>query len=758
MPLAEVPDALFSSGAAGPGQAIDPTGQLLVAPCSGEVIHLHRCQHALTLRRSDGVEILLHLGIDTFALNGQGFRALVRPGDQVETGTPLVEFDSDLVIARARSLISVFVVLENPRVSGLRAQAGQVRQGEDWMTFQLEEQAGELVGGWLQLPNPAGMHARPAARLLQLVRPLPGQVYVESRQARASARSMVAVLTLDLGYGDSLRLVSTALTRAQLAELEAEILAGLGDDLQRPTAAPAPLPTPVADGDQLTGVIVCGGLALGPVHHWQRPEFDLQNRADHPGQEERRWQKALRQAATGIEEILARAPLQQQGIFAAQRELLQDPSLVEECRRSLRQGQSAALSWHQAYQSQAARLEALANPVLASRANDLRDVGERVLRALLGQPAAQPPPEGCILVSSDLYPSEILQLDSSRIQGICLSQGGAGSHLAVLLRSRGLPALCNLGEACRQLTPGTPVILDADHGILWSRPSPEQLQSARQRLQAQDRQGMQARLAVQDQALTRDQQRVLVGLNGPSGELVVPPEVDFLLYPFEVLGRDLVALAGAVGPNRRLILKLPAGRANLGEALRACGELCKLGLLIPMATSRQSWRSLRAEFQGGPAELGLLVEVPATAMLADQLAPEADFLMLDPAALVRHTLALERARPELMAAADPLHPAVLRLMQRVGEAAEGSGKPLILNQSQDREALPLWLGLPVDHLAVEPAALAATKADVRRWSRSECRGWLSRALELGEPEEVRQFVRQNLSAVPGPGYINTCGP
>ena len=756
MPLAEVPDPLFSSGGAGEGQAIDPTGELLVAPCPGEIVQLHRCQHALTLRRQDGVEILMHLGIDSFRLNGQGFRALVQVGDLVECGTPLVEFDSDQVASAASSLISVFVIMENPRVSGVQAPTGQIRQGEDWMGFRLEEQltdsavqeeSGELLGNWLRLPNPAGMHARPAARLVQLVRELSGQIYLESHRSRASARSIVGLLTLDLCCGDWLRLVSTALTPAQLAELESHILAGLGDDLNQAPATRLSPPSVHPNDHELPGVIVSTGLALGPVHHWQRPEFDLSARAEHPSQEERSWQKALRQAATGIEEILGRAPLQQQGIFSAHREILQDPSLLEECRRGLNLGLTAVRSWHQAYQSQAARLEALANPVLASRANDLRDVGERVLRALLNQAPPPPPPAGCILVATDLYPSEILQLDPAQVKGICLAQGGAGGHLAVLARGQGLPVLCGLGEACLQLPPGGLVILDADQGLLRSRPTPEQLHSAQERLQAQDRQNQQARLSAREQALTRDNQRVYVGVYGSIGQ-ELPPEVDFWLHSVDTLAHDYLAMARAVGMERRLILKLPGSSAlrGLEEVLRACSQVCRLGLLIGMATSRESWRTLQAELQNwlGPhsAEVGLLVEIPATALLADQLAPEANFLALDMPALVRHTLAMERARPEVSGGADPLHPAVLRLLQRVGEAAARNNKSLLVHQAADREALPLWLGLPADHVAVELSALATTKADVRNCSRSACQDLMARAAELAEPEQVRQLIRR----------------
>ena len=773
MPLAEVPDQVYSQGLAGAGQAIDPSDGLLVAPCEGEIVQLHRCSHALTLKRPDGLEILMHVGIDSVALQGQGFRSLVQVGDQVQCGTPLLEFEVDQVADQVRSLISVFVIPSNPQVRGVEALSGVIRRGQDWMRVQFQphsseasagsppQASGESVGRWLTLPNPSGLHARPAARLLQLVRELPGDVFVESRQSRASARSIVSVLALDLGCGDDMRLVSSDLDSRQMGELESQILGGLGDDLletssPRPATASVPeLPSSDDPRGILPGIIASTGLALGQVHHWRRPQFDLTGRPEPAHQEERSWQKALRQAATGIEELYSKAPLQQQGIFAAHREILQDPSLLEQCRHFRAQGHPAAWSWHQAYQTQAEKLEALANPVLAARANDLRDVGERVLRCLLGDTGQPQVPKGCILVARDLYPSDVLQLDLSDVQGICLARGAAGSHMALLARSLEVPALCGLGETCLELKPGSQVIVDADQGLLYTQPGEEQVQRAQRRLEERNRLRLQAQQRADQQALTRDGQRVHVGLDqmNPEG---LPDEVDFLVHHVDGLPCDYRAMAAAVGTQKRLILRLPdpttgvqPGAAVTQEWLE-CSHLCRLGLLVPMVASPASWRAVRTELQGWigshPIELGLLVEIPAAALLAEQLAREVDFLVLGANSLVHYTLALARARPELLSKADCLHPAVLQLMQRVGQAAAGEGKWLAVCEpaAQDLEVVPMWLGLGVNHLSVQASSLAAVKAEIRRWSGNQGGQLLRQALSMGEPEEVRQLVRRRV--------------
>ena len=224
LPLSEVPDPVFSQGLAGPGYAIDPTVSMLTAPCSGEIVQLHRCLHALTVKRSDGLEVLMHIGIDTVKLNGQGFKPRVKVGDRVQAGDPLLEFDSDLIATRCHSLITVVVIPENPAVTGVTASEGKVTQGSDWLKVEWKQSdlakesqdTGKLPveksGRWLELPNPSGMHARPAAQLLALVRDLPGNVWLEKRDGRSSARSLVGILGLGLGPKDEVRLVHTQLS------------------------------------------------------------------------------------------------------------------------------------------------------------------------------------------------------------------------------------------------------------------------------------------------------------------------------------------------------------------------------------------------------------------------------------------------------------------------------------------------------------------------------------------------------------------
>ncbi|MBN9414735.1 MAG: phosphoenolpyruvate--protein phosphotransferase [Candidatus Eremiobacteraeota bacterium] len=810
LPLSEVPDPVFSQGLAGPGYAIDPTVSVLKSPCAGEVVQLHRCLHALTVRRSDGLEVLMHVGIDTVKLNGQGFTPRVKVGDSVEAGAPLLEFDSDLIATRCRSLITVVVIPENPAVTSVAAGEGKVVQGSDWLKVELKQgetaaaqaEGPEKSGRWLELPNPTGMHARPAAQLLTMVKELPGNVWLEKRGGRASARSLVGILGLGLGPKDEVRLTHTSLSDQQLKRLEEAILSGLGDDL---SAAPPPAPAapvqpaaPTVEG-QLLGVVASRGLGIGVVYLWKRATFQLPDKSEGATRERERFEGALTQAAGQISDLERKAPPAERAIFAAHAEILQDPELLEATRTAIAAEQPAARAWHAAYEKQAEVLAALPNPLLAARANDLRDVGERVLACLLGEASAQRVfPENSIVVCRDLNPSETVQLDRQRVRGLCLSQGGPTSHVAILARSLGIPSLCAVGPACLDLKEGAQVILDAENGVLHCQPGSAELESARRRLEELTQQQQAERAQAHQEARTGDGTHVEVAVNIGNGDdlrqgLEQGAEgVGLFRTEFYFHGLDQEPgpeqqtqfygeLAQQLGAQKRLVarlldvggdkplpyvpmaheenpflglrgIRLYKSRPDLFrrqiEALFKTSEQCRLAVMVPMISTLAEWRAIRAEMeqqlQGRKVELGVMIEVPSAALLADQLAPEVDFFSIGTNDLTQYTLAIDRAHPELAGQVDALHPSILRLIHGVGEAARKHGKWVGVcgGAAQDLEAVPLLLGMNIRELSVSPPAVPSVKAEVRRWTVADCEKLVGEALALAEAEAVRKLVRE----------------
>src|SRR6185369_14485957 len=116
-PLERIPDPVFAQKMVGDGLSIDPTDALLVAPCAGEVVTMHAAGHAVTIRTAEGLEILMHIGIDTVALKGQGFTPKVKPGDRVQVGSPLISFDLDHLATHAKSLLTQIIITNSERVT-----------------------------------------------------------------------------------------------------------------------------------------------------------------------------------------------------------------------------------------------------------------------------------------------------------------------------------------------------------------------------------------------------------------------------------------------------------------------------------------------------------------------------------------------------------------------------------------------------------------------------------------------------------------
>ena len=180
--LEEVPDPVFSGKLVGDGLAIDPTSATLYAPCAGNVVALQAAKHAVTLRASNGAEILLHVGVDTVAFGGEGFEAHVVQGQDVRVGDPLLTFDLDGLAPRVRSLITPVIIINGGGFAVVRReQQRTVRVGDFLMEVgaagEAEVQTGPASASRrFTVPFEHGFHVRPAAQIAGYVRIFFGHV------------------------------------------------------------------------------------------------------------------------------------------------------------------------------------------------------------------------------------------------------------------------------------------------------------------------------------------------------------------------------------------------------------------------------------------------------------------------------------------------------------------------------------------------------------------------------------------------------
>ena len=210
--LDETPDPVFADRMLGDGVAIDPTGGVLVAPCDGVVIGVQRTRHAVTLRAANGAEILMHIGLETVGLDGEGFTAHVADGQAVKTGERLISFDLDVVARRAKSLITPIVITNGDdfAIADL-VQNRLVKMGEPIMTLRGAGAAETTVGTGsgaavtrdIVVPLLHGVHARPAAAIAAVAKIFASNIGIIAHGKSANAKSPVALMTLGVRRDDT---------------------------------------------------------------------------------------------------------------------------------------------------------------------------------------------------------------------------------------------------------------------------------------------------------------------------------------------------------------------------------------------------------------------------------------------------------------------------------------------------------------------------------------------------------------------------
>ncbi|CBV43582.1 phosphoenolpyruvate--protein phosphotransferase [Halomonas elongata] len=565
--------------------------------------------------------------------------------------------------------------------------------------------------------------------------------------------------------------------------------------------APQPLPEDTA----YQAVAASPGLAIAPVFVMRMPRFDYPELAEDPAAETQRLEAAVRE---GGEQLAALARSARGGevaeILSMHEEMLDDPELLQAAREGIQEGRSAEAAWWEAIDTAARAQEMLADRLLAERAADLRDVGRRVLGRLCDVTLPEPPTHPYILVMDDVGPSDVARLDTERVRGLLTARGGATAHSAILARALGIPAVVGVGERILSLENGTPLILDGERGQVVPAPGEERRQRAERRLADRQRREREAWEARFEPARTRDGHRVEVAANlgntahaadavsrGAEGVGLLRTEFLFMAHAeapdldtqmaeyreaLDALdGRPLVARTLDVGGDKplpywpvpqednpflglrgiRLALTRPGVLETQLEALLRAAIGRPLRIMLPMVKDVAELRTARAMLDRLLAEvpeherstdvqLGVMIEVPSSALLASSLAVEADFFSVGTNDLTQYALAIDRGHPELSAQADGLHPSVLKLIEMTVEAAHAQGKWVGVcgELASDAAAVPVLVGLGVDELSVSARQVPMVKARLREFDLADARDQARRALTRATADEVRDALEE----------------
>ncbi|MEA3491699.1 MAG: phosphoenolpyruvate--protein phosphotransferase [Campylobacterota bacterium] len=825
-PIEKVPDPVFSQKMVGDGLSIDPTTHQLCAPIDGIVIQIHAALHAVTLRHSSGLEVMMHIGLDTVVLESKGFKAEIIEGQQVYEGDTLITFDMDYIATHAKSLLTQIIILNGELVKAIEKSKGMAECGISRLfSVTIDDSLQDLHGvkkrgesrsaatsQTVMIPNPTGLHARPAALLASMSKGFDATVRLIKGEESADAKSIVSILALDLQYQDSVKLsASGSDAKEAIDTIIPHLQRGFEEESEsipsRTKEDSRDHPEPIASSDDpslLIGVGASPGIAVGVAFSIKEREFDFPEEARDAQAESIRFDRAIDEAKIELENLHLSLSKQTNGdeadIFMAHLEILNDPHLIQVSRDMIDRGKSAEYSWQQAYILYAKQLEGLQNRLIAQRANDINDVGIRLLNILTGQASQSiQPQESVILIAEELTPSSIVKIDTQKVKGFCTTLGGATSHVAIIARSLGIPAIVGIDRGVLKILDGQLLILDGDRGELRVDPPPTLIAKALQKQESILKERAQNLKLSSKPAATTDGKPVEISTNisslddairsvqyGADGVGLLRSELLFIdrlraptedeqyeIYRDIVLaleGRPLVIRTLDVGGDKPLAwLPLPKEENPfLGErgirialeqpeifniqarAILRASIHGKIRIMFPMISMIDELIEIKSMLEHErqklgipPIEVGIMVEVPSTAIMAEQFAKEVDFFSIGTNDLTQYTLAMDRDHPKLATKIDTLNPAVLRLIKQTADGAHIEGKWVGICGSiaSDPQALPILLGLGIDELSVTIPILADIKAQVRRLSMGSSQEIAQKCLDCQSAKEVHKLLR-----------------
>jgi phosphotransferase system enzyme I (PtsI) len=503
-------------------------------------------------------------------------------------------------------------------------------------------------------------------------------------------------------------------------------------------------------------------------------------------------------------------------IFDAHLLMLEDPLLRDRASEIVRkEAVNAEWALRAVSESLHTLFSQFSDAYLRERSTDLDDVIGRIQLNLRGSPDAPSLsrlPGPVVLVAGDLTPSEAAELDWDRVLAIVTDVGSSTYHTAIIARSLGIPAVAGLKDATRQIPPGSLVAVDGTRGEVVLEPSGAVLESFGAAREVYEREEerlrgtrslaartlddvlvrLEANVEFPEEAATaqqygaegiglfRSEYLLGRGLRFPTEEqqLDVYRRLVEQMHPHPVtvrtwdVGLEALGPSGPSSPNPalgeralRLLRRSPEPfRVQLRALLRA-GLQGPIRIMFPFVSGPGDLRLALALLERVKAELraegvafrddvpvGVNLEVPSAAVVADLLAPEVDFFSVGTNDLIQYLLAVDRTDPRVSSLYEPLHPAVLRTLGRIAAAARAHGRPLSVcgeMAGQPLEAV-LLVGLGFRSLSMAPSAIPRVKEALRAISAEDARALAERCLSLATCGEIEALVRSSLPAAAFP--------
>lgn len=660
------------------------------------------------------------------------------------------------------------------------------------------------VSAEIEVVNAHGLHARPAAQLVSLVASFDAATkltHLGSGRGPVDAASLSMVATLNARQGDRLRVDASGPDAQGVVDAVVDFAEqGFGDeDTSTPVAQTSEGSAVRAGG---SGLDLAVGVAFVPVLH-----VDLTGYRQGTSDEELSRSKAAEaKAREDLAALASQSASAEAGIFAAQRAMVADPAVVEPVREQVARGVSAPAAWSDVLAGLVQRFESLDDPYQRERAQDIRALERRILRALTGtdeHAGETPSTDGPqVLVVPELDAATAATLDARTIVGVVTTSGGATGHGAIVARSRGIPIATGVAAAADVHT-GQRVAFDSRSGEFVV--DPDEATQARYADLAESRRSQQNKaLSVAfEPAVTTDGKRIAVVANvssiadaeaaaamGAEGAGLVRTEVlfgtwraaptideqveAFIGLSRAIGGKPITIRTWDVGGDKplpflpqpheanpflgvrglRLSRAEPAALHDQLAAACIASREAEVKVMFPMVTTAAEVDWALSELERATAsasgrsdslQVGIMIEVPAAALQAKWLAARLDFVSIGTNDLTQYTLAAERGNAGVADLADPLDPSIVGLIRRVCEEVPSRVEVAVCGDLASRtDATALLVGCGVSELSTVAPAIPAVKARVREFAHSYAQV-LAREAESSESADI---VRKMLVDTP----------
>lgn len=452
--------------------------------------------------------------------------------------------------------------------------------------------------------------------------------------------------------------------------------------------------------------------------------------------------------------------------------------------------------------------EQMDNEYMKERAADIRDVTKRVLAHLLNVQLVNPSmiAEEVIIVAEDLTPSDTAQLNRQFVKGFTTDIGGRTSHSAIMARSMEIPAVVGTKTATEEINNGDFVIVDGIKGEVHINPTPELVEQYRKTQQEYEVQKAEWAKLVNEKTVSADDHHVelaanigtpndLKGVIENGGEAVGLYRTEFLYMGRDQLptedeqfdaykavlegmkGKPVVVRTLDIGGDKELpYLQLPKElnpflgfrairlcleeqgifRTQLRALLRA-SSYGNLKIMFPMIATLDEFREAKAILEdekqklvteghkiADQIELGIMVEIPSTAVLADQFAKEVDFFSIGTNDLIQYTMAADRMNQRVSYLYQPYSPSILRLVKMVIDAAHAEGKwaGMCGEMAGDETAIPLLLGLGLDEFSMSATSILKARSQIKNLKKSDMEKLAAQVLNMQTTEQVIEAVKE----------------